>query len=85
MVSQTLPRTTRVWDSPDDTLGIPAQYTVPGDQSDCFKELVNKLAWAIGSTYRKPYRGRKSLVREEAIKVATSLIGRQGYPESIKK
>jgi len=65
------------------SLGVPASSTQPALQQDVFKELVNKLAWALGSTYRQPYGNRRSPVRTEAQKLATQLILAHGYPWSI--
>ena len=66
-------------------LGISAASTHAGLQQDCFKELVNKIAWTLGSTYRSPYSGAKGAVRTYALKVATAIILDHGYPAKIGK
>jgi len=66
-------------------LGIPAFQTVADQQQDVYKELLNKIAWAIGSTYRQSYSGTRSNVRAEAGKVVRALIWEHGYPASIAK
>jgi len=69
----------------DHTLGIPPAATQPLMQTDAFKELVNKLAWALGSTYRKPYGQKRSSVRMVAQQMATSLMVVHGYPAHLAK
>ena len=66
-----------------DPLGIPAQDTHPRLQSDAYKELVNKLAWVIGSTYQTPYAGNKTVCRTYARYLAADIIRDQGYPSKI--
>jgi len=66
-----------------DTLGIPAAFTHPQLQQDCFKELLNKLAWVLGSTYRKPYSGVRSPARRYALEMATVVMQEHGYPMKI--
>jgi len=70
---------------PTEPLGIPPQDTVSKLQTDAFQELVNKLAWVIGSTYRVPYSSNKTRARSQAIKFATALLRSDGYPEKIAK
>jgi len=66
-------------------LGVPAYLTSPQLQSDAFKELVNKLAWAVGSTYRMQYGNARSNTRQIAVRLAKSLITDEGYPGHIQK
>jgi len=68
-----------------DLLGIPVWDTVPELQQDAFKELVNKLSWVLGSTYRRPYTRKHSPVRNLATALAREVITNQGYPESVSK
>lgn len=68
-----------------ETLGIPAASTFPSLQSDAFKELINKLAWALGSTYRTRYSGTRSPTRVCALKMAQEVMRDQGYPRHIAK
>jgi hypothetical protein len=65
--------------------GIPAHLTKPEEQTDAFKELVNKLAWALGSTYRVPYGNSWTGARRNALELAKSVITDHGYPRMIQK
>ncbi len=72
--------------SPDETpLGIPAADTVPALQQDAFLELVNKLAWVLGSTYRAQYSNKGTVARRCAIQLATTIRVAHGYPSKIAK
>lgn len=64
-------------------LGIPASETVPQLQKDAYKELVNKLAWAVGSSYGAPYNNMRTQARVTANELAASLILAHGYPRQI--
>lgn len=52
------------------------------EQVDGFKELVNKLAWVLGSTYKHPYSSKKGPVHELAVRAARSIVRATGYPKS---
>lgn len=80
MATQTIPKTPSV-----DTLGVPASETHAALQTDAFKELVNKLAWALGSTYRTTYSNLRSPTRQLAIKMAGYVTQSQGYPGKIAR
>lgn len=67
----------------DGPLGIPPQDTHPALQTDIFKELINKLAWALGSTYRQQYRNKTAPARVYALRMATRVIRDHGYPYQI--
>ena len=66
-------------------LGIPAARTHPGLQTDAYKEIINKIAWAIGSSYRVPYRNARTGARYVAIGLARDLVGDHGYPRHLEK
>lgn len=66
-----------------ETLGISAAFTHAPLQTDCFKELINKLAWTLGSVYRKPYSGTKSPARTYALEIARVVIQEHGWPMKI--
>lgn len=73
------------FDSERPPLGIP-----PGDahgvlQQETFKELINKFAWALGSTYGTRYANKRSTARVYAIKMARAIVRDHGYPASIAK
>jgi hypothetical protein len=65
--------------------GTTADNVSPDLQSDTFKETINKLAWAIGSTYAVPYRNPKAGARELAIDLASYLFSLHGYPKRAVK
>jgi len=66
-------------------LGVPSSDTVVGFQTEVFKELINKFAWALGSTYRLPYSNQRSPARQLAIAIAKHIVDIQGYPEYMRK
>jgi len=66
-------------------LGIPPIEAQPQLQTDSYKELINKVAWVLGSTYRVSYSNRRSPARLVAQRIATALIRECGYPSSIAK
>ena len=70
---------------PGELWGIPAELTDVGRQSDFFAELVNKLSWAVGSTYRVGYKSPKQPLRAEMIKMATRIIMSEGYGKHLEK
>jgi len=78
-----LKRTPSPTESSSLCLGLPAEACQPALQSDAFKELVNKLAWALGSTYGTPYNNTRTQARVTAIEVATAVILAHGYPKTI--
>jgi len=65
------------------SLGISADKCQPALQSEAFKELVNKLAWALGSSYAMPYNNIRTVARLAAVEIATAVILAHGYPRSI--
>ncbi len=81
-----LPLPSRVYSPADpDPLGVPAYDTHEALQTDVFKELVNKLAWALGSTYRLPYANNRTDVRHLARRMASQMIIDHGYPSHIAR
>jgi len=66
-------------------MGIPTSETQPSLQTEAFKELVNKLSWAIGSTFRSSYSSPKSPARELAVRVAKRIMELHGYPRTIAR
>lgn len=66
-------------------IGIAAHLTDPPLQQQVFKELINKFAWALGSTYRLSYSQRRSNVRLLAQALAKTIIENEGYPLAISK
>lgn len=64
-------------------LGLDGKDTQVALQSDVYKELINKLAWVIGSTYNAPYNNTRTQARATAIEVAGVLITTHGWPNKI--
>lgn len=71
--------------NPADTLGIHSRETHMALQTDMFKEIVNKIAWVLGSTYQKPYSNTKHAARVYALKIAKAVVRDHGYPEKIRR
>lgn len=65
--------------------GVLAEGTHPALQSDAFKELINKLSWALGSTYRIQYGSVHNPVRKYAQRMAKRVLADHGYPDKIAK
>jgi len=66
----------------DVPLGVPAELAQPALQTSTYKELVNKLAWALGSSYGKPYNNMRTAARVWANSLAGQTIAKHGYPGS---
>lgn len=66
-------------------MGVAAEDTHPALQTDAFKELINKLAWVLGSTYRVPYTNSKTCARTYALRMARKVLADHGYPTKIAK
>lgn len=52
------------------------------EQTDCVKELTNKLAWVLGSTYKKTYSSNKGPVHLYAQRIAKGIVRGQGYSKT---
>ena len=68
-----------------DHLGTPAQDSQIGLQQDVVKELVNKIAWTLGSVYRRPYSNMRAPARAYAWMIVKQVISDHGYPDKIAK
>lgn len=66
-------------------LGYPPSETQAALQQEVYKELVNKFAWVLGSTYRRNYSNRRSVARVAAQYLVGLTIREHGFPESILK
>ena len=64
-------------------IGISVGDSHPALTTDVYKELINKIAWAIGSVYRVPYRNKTEPARELAQEFANQMIEAAGYPKHI--
>lgn len=69
----------------DAPLGIPPHEAQIALQQDVVKELVNKIAWALGSVYRRNYSNMKTPARSYAWRVAKQVLKDHGYPDKIRK
>jgi len=66
-------------------LGVPAQQTQLALQMDVCKELVNKLAWTLGSVYRRNYSTVRAPARIYAWRMVLKILEDHGYPDKISK
>jgi len=71
--------------SDDPTLGVPPLDTHLALQTDVAKELVNKIAWVLGSTYRVPYANMRTDARQYAWRIVKKVLEDHGYPRKIAK
>lgn len=67
----------------EDPLGIPPHEAQIALQQDAVKELVNKLAWTLGSVYRVNYSNMRTPARAYAWRIAKHIIQDHGYPGKI--
>jgi len=78
------PESTAVGDSlGDNPLGIPPHEAQIGLQQDIVKELVNKIAWVLGSVYRQNYSNMRTPARQYAWRIVKQTIKDHGYPSKI--
>jgi len=66
-------------------LGIPPEQAQLALQTDVCKEMVNKIAWVLGSTYRRNYSNMKMPARLYAWRIVKQVIKDHGYPDKIGK
>jgi len=66
-------------------MGIPPHEAQIGLQQDVVKELVNKIAWTLGSAYRVNYSNMRTPARAYAWRIVKRLIEDHGYPSKIGK
>ncbi len=69
----------------DEPLGIPPHETQIGLQQDVVKELVNKVAWTLGSVYRRNYSNMRTPARAYAWRIVKQVLEDHGYPDKIQK
>lgn len=68
-----------------DPLGIGVRQVLPEDTAHVYKELTNKISWALGSTYRNQYHGKTSKVRLAAWELVKKIIRDHGYPKHLER
>ena len=66
-------------------LGLPPSETRIALQQDCVKELVNKIAWVLGSVYRVNYSNMRTPARSYAWRIVKKVLEDNGYPSKIGK
>jgi len=64
-------------------LGLPPYKTQLALQQDIVKELVNKIAWTLGSVYRQSYSSMRTPARAYAWEIVKKVIEDHGYPDKI--
>jgi len=69
----------------DTPLGVPPSEAIIGLQQDVVKELVNKIAWTLGSVYRRSYSNMRTPARAYAWRIVKRCIEDNGYPDKIAK
>lgn len=69
----------------ENALGIPPHQAQAALQQDAVKELVNKVAWVLGSVYRKNYSNMKTPARSYAWRIVKQVLKDHGYPDKISK
>ncbi len=69
----------------DDPLGIPPGEAQIALHQDVVKELVNKIAWTLGSVYRRNYSNMRTPARAYAWRIVKQVIKDHGYPDKIAK
>jgi len=65
--------------------GLPPDETQLALQTDVVKELVNKIAWTLGSVYRQNYSNMRTPARLYAWRIVKQVIKDHGYPAKISK
>jgi len=68
-----------------EALGIPNVESLGDGREEVWKELINKLAWVLGSTYKRPYSNVKAPARQLAMRIAGYVIQGQGFPSDLAK
>jgi len=68
-----------------DPLGIEILDADPQLTPAIYKELTRKLAWAIGSTYKRAYHSKKGAVPDFAWELTKRIVTMHGMPEHIRK
>ncbi|KKL57689.1 hypothetical protein LCGC14_2232890 [marine sediment metagenome] len=69
----------------DLALGIPPSEAQIALTQDVVKELVNKIAWVLGSVYRVNYSNMRTPARSYAWRIVKKVLEDHGYPDKIRK
>jgi len=76
------PRSNTLQDLP---LGIPPADTQDALKADHYKELINKVAWALGTAYGCGYSSINQPSRKYAQRIVGAIIRDHGFPRSLAK
>jgi len=66
-------------------LGIPQGETQDALKADHYKELINKIAWALGSAYDCSYTNIQQPARKYAQVIVGAIIRDHGFPRKAAK
>jgi len=66
-------------------LGVPPADTQDALKADHYKELINKIAWALGSAYDRDYSRINLPTRKYAHELVASIIRDHGFPRKLSK
>ena len=69
----------------DLAMGIPPSESQIALQQDVVKELVNKVAWVLGSVYRVNYSSMRTPARAYSWRIVKKVLEDHGYPRKIQK
>lgn len=69
----------------DDPFGIPPREAQDALKADAYKELINKIAWVLGSTYRVNYSNTRMPARKYAQILVGAIIRDHGFPKDLAK
>jgi len=69
----------------DHPLGIPSADTQDALKQDHYKELVNKVAWVLGTTYGRPYSNINLPARKYAQRIVGAIVRDHGFPRILAK
>jgi len=69
----------------DFPLGIPPVDTQDALKADHYKELINKIAWCLGTAYGRPYSSIQQPTRKYAHVIVAAIIRDNGFPSSLAK
>lgn len=70
---------------PEGAFGIPSAEAQESQRAEIYKELINKFAWVLGSTYRVNYSNTRMPARMYAQRIVGKVIADHGFPHSIAK
>jgi len=64
-------------------LGIPPKDTQDALKADHYKELINKVAWVLGSAYDASYSNINQPARKYAQRIVGAIIRDHGFPRKL--